>query len=60
MEKKINKQIAVDRTNSEIKYFRTLGVNLKEKQAEPESINLKIRYIIQQNIIVENTRQSFG
>ena len=57
--REINIYINVDRIKSDREHFRILRVELKEKQAEAESRNLNIRYIIKQNRIVENTGQPF-
>ena len=47
-----NIYINIDRTKSEMENFRKLRDELKQKQAEAESRNLNIRYVIKQNKII--------
>ena len=42
-----------------MEHFRKLRFELKQKQAEAESKNLNIRYVIKQNKIVESTQLPF-
>ena len=51
--------INIDRTKSEMEDYRKLRFELKQKQAEAESKNLNIRYVIKQNKIVESTQLPF-
>lgn len=57
--KQISIYINIDRTKSEMEHFRKLRFELKQKQAEAESKNLNIRYVIKQNKIVESTQLPF-
>ena len=57
--KQISIYINIDRTKSEMEHFRKLRFELKQKQAEAESKNLNIRYLIKQNKIVESTQLPF-
>ena len=60
MEEKLTYTLVLDRTNSEMENFRKLRIVLREKKnAEAESINLNIRYMIKQNTTVENTEKLF-
>ena len=57
--RKNNIYINIDRTKSEMENFRKLRDELKQKQAEAESRNFNIMYVIKQNKIVVSSGQLF-